>query len=73
MRSKKSNGQFKLVGAAYATAPYGLAMAKGNGLDKAVLAALQVLMKNGQYKAIFAKWGLNSSTITDPKINGAIS
>ena len=70
---KKSNGQFKLVGAAYATAPYGLAMAKGNGLDKAVLAALQVLMKNGQYKAIFAKWGLNSSTITDPKINGAIS
>jgi polar amino acid transport system substrate-binding protein len=70
---KKSNGQFKLVGAAYAAAPYGLAMAKGNGLDKAVLAALKVLMKNGTYQAIFTKWGLKSAAITNPKINGAIS
>jgi polar amino acid transport system substrate-binding protein len=70
---KKSNGQFKLVGAAYAAAPYGLAMAKGNGLDKAVLAALHVLMKNGTYKAIFNKWGLTSAAITNPKINGATS
>ncbi len=29
---KKSNGQFKLVGQAYAAAPYGLAMAKSSGL-----------------------------------------
>jgi polar amino acid transport system substrate-binding protein len=70
---KKSNGQFKLVGAAYAAAPYGLAMAKGNGLDTAVLAALKVLMKNGTYQAIFTKWGLKSAAITNPKINGAIS
>jgi polar amino acid transport system substrate-binding protein len=70
---KKSNGQFKLVGAPYAAAPYGLAMAKGNGLDKAVLAALKVLMKNGTYKSIFAKWGLSAAAITDPKINGATS
>ena len=41
---KQSNGQFKLVGAAYATAPYGLATLKGNGLDKALLAALKVVM-----------------------------
>jgi polar amino acid transport system substrate-binding protein len=70
---KKSNGQFKLVGAAFATAPYGLATAKGNGLDKAVLAALQVLMKNGTYAKVFNKWGLKASTITNPKINAAIS
>jgi polar amino acid transport system substrate-binding protein len=70
---KKSNGQFKLVGAAYAAAPYGLAMAKGNGLDKSVLAALKVLMKNGTYQSIFNKWGLKSAAITNPKINGATS
>ena len=32
---KKSNGQFKLVGAPYAAAPYGLATAKGSSLDQA--------------------------------------
>jgi polar amino acid transport system substrate-binding protein len=70
---KKSNGQFKLVGAAYATAPYGLAFPKSSTLDKAVLAALEDLMKNGTYKAIFNKWGLGASTISSPKINGATS
>jgi polar amino acid transport system substrate-binding protein len=71
---KKSNGQFKLVGSEYAAAPYGLAMAKGNGLDKAVLAALKDLMKDGSYQSIFQKWGLpQEATISNPKINGAIS
>ena len=49
---KKSGGQFKLVGLPYANAPYGLAIAKNSGPDKAVLAALKVLMKNGHYTAI---------------------
>jgi polar amino acid transport system substrate-binding protein len=71
---KQSNGQFKLVGAVnIAAAPYGLATAKGNGLDKAVLAALKVLMKNGTYQAIFTKWGLKSVAISKPAINAAIS
>ncbi len=70
---QKSNGQFKLVGASYAAAPYGLATEKGNGLDKAILAALQDLMKNGQYSAILKKWGLQDIAISNPKINGAIS
>jgi polar amino acid transport system substrate-binding protein len=71
---KQSNGQFKLVGSEYAAAPYGLAMAKGNGLDKAVLAALKDLMSDGTYQSIFKKWGLPAeATISNPKINGAIS
>ena len=70
---KKSNGQFKLVGQSYANAPYGLATPKGNGLDKALLAALEDLMKNGTYKQILAKWNLTSGAITTPKINGATS
>jgi polar amino acid transport system substrate-binding protein len=68
---KKTNGQFKLVGQAFATAPYGLAIPKKSGLDKAVLAALKVLMKNGTYTKIIDKWGIQAGAITSPKINGA--
>lgn len=72
---KKTNGQFKLVGQAYATAPYGLAIPKKGGLDKAVLAALEVLMKNGTYASILKKWGVSPGAIpaSKVKINGAIS
>jgi polar amino acid transport system substrate-binding protein len=37
------------------------------------LAALQELMKNGQYKAILTHWGVEAGAISSPKINGAIS
>jgi polar amino acid transport system substrate-binding protein len=70
---KKSNGQFKLVGSTFATAPYGLAVPKKSGLDKAVMAALQALMKNGTYTKILTKWGVQSGAIAAPKINGATS
>jgi polar amino acid transport system substrate-binding protein len=70
---KKSNGQFKLTGKSYGTAPYGIAIPKDSGLDKPLLAALKALMANGQYKAILAKWGISSGAITNPQINGATS
>jgi polar amino acid transport system substrate-binding protein len=70
---KKSSGQFKLVGQSFANAPYGIAIPKGSGLDKPILAALQELMKNGQYKAILTHWGVEAGAISDPKINGAVS
>jgi polar amino acid transport system substrate-binding protein len=72
---KQANGQFKIVGQTYGTSPYGLATPKGNGLDKAVLAALQVLMKNGSYSSILSKWGIQSGAIpaSQVKINGATS
>jgi polar amino acid transport system substrate-binding protein len=71
---KKSGGLFRLVGAAYAPAPYGLAVPKG-GFAKAVEAALKVLIANGTYGKIFAKWGLRSVEIpaSAVKINGATS
>ena len=71
---KQSSGGFKIVGAAYAPAPYGLAMPK-NGFDKAVLAALLVLVKNGTYGTIFSHWGLQGIEIpaSQVKINGATS
>ena len=70
---KQSNGQFKLTGKSYNTAPYGIAIPKGTGLTKPFLSALKVLMSDGTYKAILTKWGIADGAITNPKINGAIS
>lgn len=70
---KKSNGMFKLVGQTYGTAPYGLALPKGSGMTKPVLAALKVLMANGTYVKILTKWGIQAGAITTPTINGATS
>ncbi|HSO99255.1 MAG TPA: ABC transporter substrate-binding protein [Solirubrobacteraceae bacterium] len=70
---KKSNGTFKLVGASFANAPYGLAIPKALGLTKAVHAGLQTLIKNGTYHQILAKWGLTAGAISTPTINGATS
>ncbi|MCW3013716.1 MAG: transporter substrate-binding protein [Solirubrobacterales bacterium] len=70
---KKSNGTFKLTGTPYGTAPYGVAIPKGNGMAKAVQAALKELIGGGQYKAILDKWGIADGAITTPTINGAQS
>ena len=70
---KQSHGQFKLVGKAYGTAPYGIALPKGNGMAKPMLAAVKELMANGTYKSILDKWGVQAGAISNPKINGATS
>jgi polar amino acid transport system substrate-binding protein len=70
---KQSHGQFKLTGKSYNTAPYGIAIPKGNGMAKPILDALKQLMSNGTYKAILTKWGIQAGAITNPKINGALS
>jgi polar amino acid transport system substrate-binding protein len=70
---KQSNGQFKIVGATYANAPYGLAVAKNSGLAAPILSAVKLLMQSGTYSNILAKWGLESGAIpiSGVKINGA--
>jgi len=70
---KKSGGQFKLVGTVYGTAPYGIAIPKGKGLDKPIQDALAKLIAGGQYKSILAKWGQTAGAITTPQLNGATS
>lgn len=66
-----SNGQLKVSGTPFDTAPYGLALAK-NGLAPAVLEALKGLIADGTYGKILAKWGVSDGAITEPVINGAI-
>ena len=70
---KKSNGQFKLVGKTYGTAPYGIAIPKGDGMAKPLLGAVKKLMSDGDYRAILQKWGIAQGAITNPQINGATS
>jgi polar amino acid transport system substrate-binding protein len=72
---KKSNGQFKLVGATFGTAPYGLAIPKKTNLAPAVQAALKQLISDGTYTKILTKWGVQDGAIksSQVKINGATS
>jgi polar amino acid transport system substrate-binding protein len=70
---KQSNGQFKLTGQSYGTAPYGIAIAKDTGMTKPVLAAVKAVMADGRYKAILTKWGIQAGAISDPAINAATS
>lgn len=70
---KLSSGAFKLSGAPYNSAPYGIAIPKNNGMAKPVLAAVKHLMANGTYMKILKKWGVQEGAITNPQINGATS
>jgi len=70
---KKSSGQFKLSGTPYGTAPYGIAIPKGNGMAQPILDALKELISNGTYMSILTKWGIQEGAITSPTINGATS
>ena len=70
---QQSNGQFVSSGKPFGLAPYGVALPKGNGMAKAVQAAMKELISNGQYAAILKQWNLSDGAITDPMINGATS
>ncbi|MFE3516902.1 ABC transporter substrate-binding protein [Streptomyces sp. NPDC059166] len=70
---KTSGGgkDFQLVGDQVEAAPYGIAVAKGNDdLTKAIQAALDAIIKNGEYDKVIAKWGVQAGAVTEAKING---
>ncbi len=73
----ETHGQLKVVGSGpvASSGPYGFAFPKSSGLDKAALAALLVLNKNGTYESIFKKWGMVTTEIptSEIRINGARS
>lgn len=70
---KTSGGgkDFELVGEQVEAAPYGVAVAKSNTkLRDAVKAALDAIIKNGEYDKIVSKWGVEEGAVTEAKING---
>jgi polar amino acid transport system substrate-binding protein len=68
-----SNGVFQNSGPPLAVAPYGLALPKGNGMAAPVAAAVNLLISNGVYHQILAKWGVQAGAITTATVNGATS
>jgi polar amino acid transport system substrate-binding protein len=74
--AEKSGGKLKLVGSAYATAPYGIPVPKDPahaGLAQAISMALQDLSDNGTYLKILKKWGVEDGAVTSFGLNGAVS
>jgi polar amino acid transport system substrate-binding protein len=70
---KQSNGQFEQVGQPYATAPYGIAVPKGNGVAEPLLAALKSVQTQGVYTKVLEAWGEQAGALANPGINGATS
>jgi polar amino acid transport system substrate-binding protein len=68
-----SNGVFQNSGTAFSVAPYGLALPKGNGMAAPVQQAVNLLIGNGVYAQILAKWGVQSGAVTSSLVNGATS
>ncbi|THA32982.1 ABC transporter substrate-binding protein [Streptomyces sp. A1277] len=70
---KTSGGgkDFQIVGDQVEAAPYGIAVAKGNDqLTKAVKAAMDAIIKSGEYEKVIAKWGVEAGAVTEAKVNG---
>ncbi|WP_055610357.1 ABC transporter substrate-binding protein [Streptomyces phaeochromogenes] len=71
--AKTSGGgkDFVVVGDQVEAAPYGIAIAKSNTeLRDALKAALDAIIKNGEYDKIIAKWGVEAGAVKEATLNG---
>ncbi|MDQ1026190.1 polar amino acid transport system substrate-binding protein [Streptomyces umbrinus] len=71
--AKTSGGgkDFEVVGEQVEAAPYGIAIAKSNTeLRDALKAALDAIIKNGEYDKIIAKWGVEAGAVKEATLNG---
>ncbi|MEW2387614.1 ABC transporter substrate-binding protein [Streptomyces venezuelae] len=70
---KTSGGgkDFELVGEQVEAAPYGIAVSKKNPeLRDAIQAALDAIIKNGDYEKLIKKWGVEDGAVEKAEING---
>ncbi|EFL34798.1 secreted protein [Streptomyces viridochromogenes DSM 40736] len=70
---KTSGGgkDFQLVGEQVEAAPYGIAVAKNQTqLRDALKAALDAVIKSGEYEKIMKKWGVTDGSVQQATING---
>ncbi|MEU6124586.1 ABC transporter substrate-binding protein [Streptomyces sp. NPDC047123] len=70
---KTSGGgkDFELVGEQVEAAPYGIAVSKKNPeLRDAIKAALDAIIKNGDYDKIIKKWGVEDGAVKEAVVNG---
>jgi polar amino acid transport system substrate-binding protein len=67
----QSKGKLQAAGSSFDVAPYGYALSKTLGLDKAIQTAVQSLMDDGTYLSILTKYGVQEGAIKTATINGA--
>jgi polar amino acid transport system substrate-binding protein len=67
---KQSGGKLETLGDIYEAAPYGFVLPKGETeFAEAIAEALKQLDKEGTYKAILEKWGVDQGAISDFAVN----
>lgn len=67
----KSGKKFEVVGDQMQSAPYGMAVTKGNDkLSGALKAAMTKVIEDGSYKKALKKWGVEDGAVSAAKING---
>ncbi|WP_425829687.1 ABC transporter substrate-binding protein [Streptomyces fractus] len=70
---KTSGGgkDFQMVGDQVEAAPYGIAVSKDQKqLRDAIKAALDAIIKNGEYDKVIAKWGVEAGAVKSASLNG---
>ncbi|MFE9763450.1 ABC transporter substrate-binding protein [Streptomyces sp. NPDC005808] len=71
VKTSGGGNDFELVGEQVEAAPYGIAVAKSSTeLRDALKAALDAIIKNGEYDKIIAKWGVEAGAVKEATING---
>lgn len=65
----QNDGDLQAAGDTFDVTPYGIALAKGNGMAEAVQAALQSLVDDGTYEDILNQWGVADGGISTITIN----
>lgn len=69
---KTTEGAIEVIGKTYDTAPYGIALNKGQtDFAQAVQGAMQSLMQDGTYRQILDKYGVANGAIPTSEINPA--
>ncbi|MCH0563992.1 MULTISPECIES: ABC transporter substrate-binding protein [unclassified Streptomyces] len=71
--AKTSGGgnDFEVVGDQIEAGPYGIGVSKENTqLRDALQAAVNAVIKNGEYQKILEKWNVTDGAVTEAKING---
>lgn len=62
---------FEVVGDQIEAGPYGIGVSKENTeLRDALQAAMDAIIKNGDYAKILEKWNVSDGAVTDAKVNG---
>jgi polar amino acid transport system substrate-binding protein len=71
VKTSGGGNDFQVVGDQVEAAPYGIAVAKNNTqLRDALQAAMDAIIKNGEYEKILTKWGVTDGAVKAATING---